>query len=111
MLPEVGPAGRAGAGAGNSGVPVKPAADRGEPHLISDASWGWAQFTDFHMVTSIGAWLFGLTQVYWLLFIVIPNIRGGEPAPPKPSEGAEGLEWRVPGPAPFHTFDTPPLVK
>jgi cytochrome c oxidase subunit 1 len=49
--------------------------------------------------------------VYWLFWVVIPNIRGGAPAPPKPWEGAEGLEWTVPSPAPFHTFETPPLVK
>jgi cytochrome c oxidase subunit 1 len=35
----------------------------------------------------------------------------GEPAPDKPWEGAEGLEWTVPSPAPFHTFEKPPLVK
>lgn len=29
----------------------------------------------------------------------------------KPWEGAEGLEWTVPSPAPFHTFETPPTVK
>jgi cytochrome c oxidase subunit 1 len=69
------------------------------------------QFTDWNMVTSIGAWLFGLTQLYWLFFVVIPNIRGGPKAPPKPWEGAEGLEWTVPSPAPFHTFETPPVVK
>jgi cytochrome c oxidase subunit 1 len=69
------------------------------------------QFTDFHMLTSVGAFLFGLSQVYWLLFIVIPNVRGGPPAPAKPWEGAEGLEWTVPSPAPHHTFEHPPLVK
>jgi cytochrome c oxidase subunit 1 len=69
------------------------------------------QFTDLHAFTSVGALLFGLTQVYWLFWIVIPNIRGGEKAPPKPWEGAEGLEWTVPSPAPFHTFETPPLIK
>jgi cytochrome c oxidase subunit 1 len=69
------------------------------------------QFTDFNMLTSIGAWLFGLSQVYWLFFVVLPNLRGGEPAPAKPWEGAEGLEWTVPSPAPFHTFETPPVVK
>jgi len=26
-------------------------------------------------------------------------------------EGAEGLEWTVPSPAPYHTFAQPPLVK
>jgi cytochrome c oxidase subunit 1 len=69
------------------------------------------QFTDFHALTSVGAFLFGLSQVYWLFWVVIPNVRGGAPAPPKPWEGAEGLEWTVPSPAPFHTFETPPLVK
>jgi cytochrome c oxidase subunit 1 len=49
--------------------------------------------------------------VYFLLFVVIPTIRGGKQAEAKPWEGAEGLEWTVPSPAPFHTFETPPLVK
>ena len=35
----------------------------------------------------------------------------GKPAGDKPWEGAEGLEWTVPSPAPFHTFETPPHVK
>jgi cytochrome c oxidase subunit 1 len=26
----------------------------------------------------------------------------------KPWDGAEGLEWTVPSPAPFHTFEEPP---
>jgi cytochrome c oxidase subunit 1 len=34
----------------------------------------------------------------------------GEPAPAKPWEAAEGLEWEVPSPAPFHTFETPPKL-
>lgn len=69
------------------------------------------QFTDFHMLTSIGAFLFGLTQVYWLFAVVLPTVRGGKMAAAKPWDGAEGLEWTVPSPAPFHTFDTPPRVK
>jgi cytochrome c oxidase subunit 1 len=80
----------------------------GMPRRYADYA---VQFTDWNMLTSVGAWLFGLSQVYWLFWVVIPNIRGGEPAPPKPWEGAEGLEWSVPSPAPYHTFETPPLVK
>ena len=34
----------------------------------------------------------------------------GETAPQQPWEGAEGLEWEVPSPAPFHTFETPPKL-
>jgi cytochrome c oxidase subunit 1 len=69
------------------------------------------QFADFHAFTTIGAFLFGLSQVYWLFAIVLPTIRGGAKAPAKPWDGAEGLEWSVPSPAPFHTFETPPLIK
>jgi cytochrome c oxidase subunit 1 len=34
----------------------------------------------------------------------------GEKAPQRPWEAAEGLEWEVPSPAPFHTFETPPKL-
>jgi hypothetical protein len=49
--------------------------------------------------------------VDFLFFIVQPNIRAGAKAAAKPWDGAEGLEWTVPSPAPFHTFETPPPVK
>jgi cytochrome c oxidase subunit 1 len=26
-------------------------------------------------------------------------------------EGAEGLEWEIPSPAPYHTFETPPVIR
>jgi len=69
------------------------------------------QFTDFNMLASIGAFGFGLSQVYFFFAVVLPMIRGkGAPAPQQPWEGAEGLEWEVPSPAPFHTFETPPLL-
>jgi cytochrome c oxidase subunit 1 len=69
------------------------------------------QFADFNLVASLGAFVFGLAQVYFLLFVVIPAMRRqGAPAPQRPWEGAEGLEWEVPSPAPFHTFETPPRL-
>ena len=71
-----------------------------------------AQFTDFNMVASIGAFGFGLSQIYFLFFVVLPACRGkGVKAADKPWDGAEGLEWTVPSPAPFHTFEVPPQVK
>jgi cytochrome c oxidase subunit 1 len=70
-----------------------------------------AQFTDFNQISTVAAFLFGLTQVYFVFFIVLPSIKGGRKAEAKPWEGTEGLEWTVPSPAPFHTFETPPLVK
>ncbi len=45
-----------------------------------------------------------------LLVLVIKCIRGGKKAPAKPWDGAEGLEWTVASPAPYHTFSTPPKI-
>jgi len=69
------------------------------------------QFTDFNMIASVGSFFFGFAQVYFFLFIVLPAMMGkGEKAPQKPWEAAEGLEWEVPSPAPFHTFENPPKL-
>ena len=69
------------------------------------------QFADFNAIATVGAFWFGLMQVYFFLFVVVPMMRGkGEKAPQKPWEGAEGLEWEVPSPAPFHTFEQPPKL-
>ena len=70
-----------------------------------------AQFADFNMLSSVGGFVFGITQVLFFLFIVIPVMRGqGEKAPQRPWDAAKGLEWEVPSPAPFHTFETPPKL-
>jgi len=62
-------------------------------------------------VASVGGFAFGLAQVYFFLYIVVPAMMGkGEKAAQSPWEGAEGLEWEVPSPAPFHTFETPPKL-
>jgi cytochrome c oxidase subunit 1 len=64
----------------------------GMPRRIPDYN---LQFADFNMVSSIGAFMFGATQIFFL-FIVIKCIRGGAPAPAKPWDGAEGLSGRCP---------------
>jgi cytochrome c oxidase subunit 1 len=62
-------------------------------------------------LASVGALFFGLAQVYFFLFVAIPAMRGiGPKAAANPWEGAEGLEWEVPSPAPFHTFENPPKL-
>ena len=68
------------------------------------------QFTDFNMLSSIGAFAFGFTQVFFL-YIVLKCIRGGKKATSGVWESAEGLEWTIPSPAPYHTFVTAPHIK
>jgi len=69
------------------------------------------QFADFNAIASVGALGFGLAQVYFFLAVIVPAMRGkGAKAPAKPWDGAEGLEWEVPSPAPFHTFENPPKL-
>jgi cytochrome c oxidase subunit I len=74
------------------------------------------QFADFNAVASVGAFFFGAAQVYFFFWVVWPVMRGrGAPAGQRPwndpnGRGAEGLEWEVPSPAPFHTFETPPRL-
>jgi cytochrome c oxidase subunit 1 len=79
----------------------------GMPRRIPDYS---TQFADFNAIASVGAFGFGLSQLIFLA-AVIKCIRGGEKAPAKPWEGADSLEWTLPSPAPYHSFETPPVVK
>jgi cytochrome c oxidase subunit 1 len=62
------------------------------------------------MVSTIGAFGFGLSQLIFLT-AVVKCIRGGAPAPAQPWEGATTLEWTLPSPAPYHSFETPPVIK
>ena len=73
----------------------------GMPRRIADYS---TQFADFNVVSSIGAFGFGFSQLIFL-YVVLKNIKGGEVAPAKPWDGATGLEWTLPSPAPYHTFE------
>jgi cytochrome c oxidase subunit 1 len=79
----------------------------GMPRRIPDYA---LQFTEFNQWSSIGAFLFGFSQLLFVA-VVIQAVRGGKKADAKVWEGAEGLEWTVPSPAPYHTFATPPRIK
>jgi len=69
------------------------------------------QFSDWNMISSTGAFIYGTAQLLFL-YNVITTIRSGKPvSEPKTWDGAEGLEWTLPTPAPYHTFTTPPAVK
>ena len=68
------------------------------------------QFADFNAFISIGGFLFGASQLIFV-WVLVKCARGGEKATAQVWEGAEGLEWEVPSPAPYHTFETPPVIK
>jgi cytochrome c oxidase subunit I len=38
-------------------------------------------------------------------------VRRGTPASSRAWEGAAGLEWTLPSPAPKHSFEIPPVIK
>ena len=42
---------------------------------------------------------------------ILWSLRYGPPAPAKPWEGAETLEWTEPSPAPYHSFADPREVE
>ncbi|MBA6411312.1 MULTISPECIES: cytochrome c oxidase subunit I [unclassified Pseudoalteromonas] len=79
----------------------------GMPRRIPDYA---LQFADFNAIISIGGFAFGLSQLLFVA-VVIKCARGGDKVPAKVWEGAEGLEWEVDSPAPYHTFSKPPVIK
>jgi cytochrome c oxidase subunit 1 len=79
----------------------------GMPRRIPDYA---PQFADFNLVSSIGAFGFGLSQLLFLA-IIVSCIRGGVKATGRVWEGSHGLEWTLPSPAPYHSFETAPEVK
>ncbi len=80
----------------------------GMPRRIPDYA---QQFADWNMISSIGAFWFGATQLIFLWAVLKCVIGKGAKAPAKPWDGADTLEWTVPSPAPYHTWETPPLIK
>ncbi len=69
------------------------------------------QFTTFHQISTIGGYWFGLSQLIFLYSIFRCYSHQGKVASRKPWDGAEGIEWTVASPAPFHTFEIPPIIK
>jgi len=72
----------------------------GMPRRIPDYA---LEFADFNRIASIGGFVFGAAQLVFV-YIIFKTIRGGEPATAQVWEGAQGLEWTIPSPAPYHSF-------
>ncbi len=79
----------------------------GMPRRIPDYA---LQFADYNALSSISSFGFGLSQLLFIA-VVVKCVRGGEKASARAWDGAEGLEWTVPSPAPHHTFDEAPVLR
>ena len=79
----------------------------GMPRRIPDYS---LQFADYNMIASIGAFGFGFAQLIFV-YLIFKTIKGGRKATDEVWEGAEGLEWTLSSPPPYHSFNTPPVIK
>jgi cytochrome c oxidase subunit 1 len=80
----------------------------GMPRRIPDYA---LQFAEWNMWSSIGAFLFGASQLLFV-FNIVSTIRGARKAEQKQWEGADSLEWtHLPSPMPYHTFEVAPVIK
>lgn len=83
----------------------------GMPRRIPDYA---LQFTNFNIIATIGAFIFGFSQLLFLYNIIATVRKKGtkkDLATSRVWEGSHGLEWTLPSPPPYHTFTTPPEVK
>lgn len=78
----------------------------GMPRRIPDYA---VQFADWNLISSIGGFAFGLSQLIFVV-VVIKCVRGGKKATGQVWDSAHGLEWTLPSPPPFHSFTVPPQV-
>jgi cytochrome c oxidase subunit 1 len=81
----------------------------GMPRRIADYS---TQFADWNVVSSIGAFGFGLSQLLFG-YIVFASMRSGAKATDHVWDDGRprGLEWTLSSPPPYHSFETAPEIK
>ena len=80
----------------------------GMPRRVPDYA---LQFTTFNQIASVGAFIFGFSQLIFIAICLKAMAHKGKQATAQVWEGAQGLEWTVPSPAPYHTFETPPVIE
>jgi cytochrome c oxidase subunit 1 len=76
----------------------------GMPRRIPDYA---VQFTDWNVVSSIGGFVYGVSQLLFV-YVIWRCARVPAPAGNRAWEGARGLEWELSSPPPHHSWATPP---
>ncbi len=85
----------------------------GMPRRVPDYA---LQFADYNMLSSLGGFAFGISQLFFIVLLIraiqARKRLGTEQTAVTDQvwDGAEGLEWMVPSPAPYHTFTRQPVV-
>lgn len=81
----------------------------GMPRRIPDYA---IQFAEFNAMSSVGAFVFGFSQLIFI-WVIIKSVKGGPKATDEVWEGASehGLEFNLPSPPPYHTWTTAPEIK
>src|SRR5919109_1118634 len=80
----------------------------GMPRRIPDYP---LMFETWNKISSLGAFGFAVSQLLFL-YNLFTTLKSGETAPQMPWEGADSLDWtHLPTPVPYHTWETPPVLK
>src|SRR5690606_12548680 len=80
---------------------------QGMPRRIADYP---DAFAGWNLVASVGSYIAGASSILFI-FIVWKTLTSGERIGANPwGAGATSLEWTVPSPPPFHTFEEPPHI-
>ena len=76
----------------------------GMPRRIPDYP---TQFADWNMVSSIGGFVYGVSQ-FLFVYIIWSCARARQGAKDRVWDGARGLEWELSSPPPHHSWQIPP---
>ena len=79
----------------------------GMPRRIPDYN---VAFANWNMVSSIGGFVFGASQLIFVGNIIYTVYFAKSKAPARVWDGARGLEWELPSPPPHHSYSTPPEI-
>jgi cytochrome c oxidase subunit 1 len=78
----------------------------GMPRRIPDYA---TQFADWNMVSSIGGFCFGASQLLFV-YLIWKCAHGGVKATGPVWDFGQGLEWQLPSPAPYHSWVEAPTL-
>jgi cytochrome c oxidase subunit 1 len=79
----------------------------GMPRRIPDYN---VAFANFNMISSIGGFLFGASQLIFLGVLIHCVWFSKKKATDRVWEGAKGLEWTLSSPPPHHSFTVAPVI-